>query len=56
MLAQFTSVVDDNSLYYIDTDEMPGFFLLPKNHIFIALSEDTIFIFDVRGYWCRHGY
>ena len=31
----------------IDTDEVPGFFLLLKNHIFIARSEDTIFIFHV---------
>ena len=31
--------------YYIDTDEIPGFFLLLKNHIFIERSEDTIFIF-----------
>ena len=36
--------------YYIDTDEIPEFFLLLKNHIFIARSEDTIFIFHVRGY------
>ena len=28
--------------YYIDTDEIPGFFLLLKNYIFIARSEDTI--------------
>ena len=34
-------------LYYIDTDEILGFFLLLKNHIFIACSEDTIFIFHV---------
>ena len=34
-------------LYYIDTDEISGFFLLLKNHIFIARSEDTIFIFQV---------
>ena len=27
------------------TDEIPGFFLLLKNHIFIARSEDTIFSF-----------
>ena len=33
--------------YYIDTDEIPGFFLLLKNHIFIARSEDIIFIFHV---------
>ena len=33
-----------NWYYYIDTDEIPGFFLLLKNHIFIARSEDTIFI------------
>ena len=33
--------------YYIDTDEIPGFFLLLKNHIFIARSEDTIFTFHV---------
>ena len=34
-------------IYYIDTDEIPGFFLLLKNHIFITCSEDTIFIFHV---------
>ena len=28
--------------YNIDTDEIPGFLLLLKNHIFTALSEDTI--------------
>ena len=33
--------------FYIDTDEIPGFFLLLKNHIFIARSEDTILIFHV---------
>ena len=33
------------SFYYIDTDEIPGFFLLLKNHIFIARSEDTILSF-----------
>ena len=43
-------------LLYSSTDEIPGFFLLLKNHIFIACSEDTIFIFHVWGYWCRHGY
>ena len=31
-------------IYYIDTNEIPGLFLLLKNHIFIARSEDTIFI------------
>ena len=36
--------------YYIDTGEIPGFFLFPKNHIFIARSEDTIFIFHVWGF------
>ena len=41
---------------YIDTDEIPGFVLLLKNHIFTARSEDTIFIFHVWGYWCGHGY
>ena len=45
-----------NFIYYIDADEVPEFFLLIKNHIFIARSEDTIFIFHVWGYWCRHGY
>ena len=29
------------------SDEIPGFFLLLKNYIFIARSEDTIFIFHV---------
>ena len=43
-------------LYYIDTDEIPRFFLLLKNYIFISRSEDTIFIFHEWGYWCRHGY
>ena len=34
------------SVYFIDTYyEIAGFFLLPKNHIFITRSEDTIFIF-----------
>ena len=37
--------------YYIDTDEMSGFFLLLKNHIFIARSKDTIpwFATTVKG-------
>ena len=34
-------------IYYIDTDEIPGFLLLLKNQIFTARSEDTIFIFHV---------
>ena len=42
--------------YYIATDEIWGFFLLLKNHIFIMRSEDTIFIFHVWRCWCRHGY
>ena len=33
--------------YYINTCEIPGFLLLLKNHIFIARSEDTIFIFHM---------
>ena len=37
----------DFPTYYIVRDEIPGFFLLLKNHIFIARSEDTIFIFHV---------
>ena len=36
-----------NMFHYTDTDEIPGFFLLLKNHIFIARSEDTIFIFHL---------
>ena len=44
------------SFYYIDTDEIPGFLLLLKNHIFTARSEDTMFIFHVWGYWCGQGY
>ena len=31
-------------IYCIDTDDIQGFFLLLKNHIFTARSEDTIFI------------
>ena len=34
-------------IIYTITDEIPGFFLLLKKHIFIACSEDTIFIFHV---------
>ena len=49
----WNSYIKHNLLY---TDEIPGFFLLLKYHIFIARSEDTIFIFHVWGYWCRHGY
>ena len=45
-----------NLIYCIDTDEILGFFLLLKNDIFIARSEDTIFIRYVWGFWCRHGY
>ena len=44
------------AIYYKDTDEIPGFFLLLKTHIFIARSEDAIFIFHEWGYWGRHGY
>ena len=40
----------------MDTDEIPGVFLLRKTHIFIARSEDTVFIFHVWAYWCHHGY
>ena len=29
--------------FYLDTDVIPGFFLLLKNHIFIVHSEDPIF-------------
>ena len=35
------------ALYYINADEIPVYFLLLKNHIFIARSEDTIFILRV---------
>ena len=44
------------NIYYIDTDEIPGFFVLLKNHIFVVRSEDTIFIFHVWEYWFHHGY
>ena len=37
------------SYVIVDTDEIPGFFLWLKNHIFIARSEDTIFIFHHIG-------
>ena len=36
-------------VYYIDTDEIPGFLLLLENHIFTARGEDMIFY--VWGYW-----
>ena len=34
-------------VFFLDTDEIPGFFPLLKNHIFIVRSEDTFFIFHV---------
>ena len=34
-------------IYYIDIDEIPGFLLLLKNHIFTARSERIIFIFHM---------
>ena len=37
----------DKLTYYIDTDEIPGFLLLLKNHIFTARSERIIFIFHM---------
>ena len=36
-----------SSIYYIDIDEIPGFLLLLKDHIFTALSEHIIFIFHM---------
>ena len=52
--ARYASAYSDNAdlvlfitYYYIDTDEIPGFFHLLKNHIFIAPREDTILIFHV---------
>ena len=45
----FHFIPDNVTFYYIDTAEIPGFFLLLKNYIFIAGSEDTIFIFHVWG-------
>ena len=48
----FQSEVEWYLFYFIiiiDTDEIPGFLLLLKNHIFTARSEDTIFIFHVWG-------
>ena len=35
------------AFYYMDTDEIPGFLLLLKNHIFTARSEHIIFIFHM---------
>ena len=34
--------------YYIDTDEILGFFLLLKNNIFIARSKDTFLSFTCK--------
>ena len=52
----FTAHDEDMIFYNIDTDEIPGFLLLLKNHIFTARSEDTIFIVYVWGYWFGHCY
>ena len=43
ILKLFTNIVH----YYIDIDEIPGFLLLLKNHIFTARSERIIFIFHM---------
>ena len=34
-------------IYYIDIDEIPGFLLLLKNHIFTVRSEHIICIFHM---------
>ena len=45
ILAQdYPGNISNVNIYDIDTDEIPRFFLLLKHHIFIARSEDTIFI------------
>ena len=45
ILAQdYPGNISNVNIYDIDTDEIPRFFLLLKPHIFIARSEDTIFI------------
>ena len=36
-----------NIIYYIDTDEIPGFLLSLKIHIFTTRSEDTFFLFHM---------
>ena len=36
-------------LSYIDTDEIPGFFHLLKNHLFTARSENTYMLFAGLG-------
>ena len=41
-LLSTSALLSLTSFYYIDTDEIPGFLLLLKNHIFTARSEDTI--------------
>ena len=45
LLAQdYPGNISNVNIYDINTDEIPRFFLLLKRHIFIARSEDTIFI------------
>ena len=45
-----SQLVDLNIYFdYINTCEIPGFLLLLRNYIFIARSEDSIFIFHMRG-------
>ena len=45
ILAQdYPGNISNVNIYDINTDEIPRFFLLLKHHIFIARSEDTIFI------------
>ena len=43
----YLSLPASTPVYHIDTDEIPRFLLLLKNHIFTVRSEDTIFIFHV---------
>ena len=40
-------IMTNNYIYYIDTDEILGFLLSLKSHIFTPRSEDTIFIFHM---------
>ena len=43
--ARSREITNEPYTSYIDTDEIPGFFHLVKNHIFIARSEDTLIFY-----------
>ena len=53
-IGKYIPILCNQPCLFSCTNEIPGFCLLLKNHIFIARNEATIFIFHVWGYWKDH--